>query len=481
MSSDIKEKTTKGVFWSFIESLSVQLIQFSMGIVVARLLSPEEFGIVGMLAIFIGVAQTFVDSGFANALIRNNKRTELDFSTAFFFNIAVGVIAYFVLFACSPFIANFYDMPILEDLTKVICLNVFINSLGIVPRAKFTIAIDFKRQAKATTTSVFLSGALGIYLAYTGWGVWSLVAQSVSRNFLNVLLLWIMARWMPMLKFSWTSFREMWNYGYKLLLSALLNTVYTNIYTIVIGKAYSATDLGNFTQANKFAALPSSNITGVISRVTFPIMSTIQDDDSKLERVFIKYLRLMAFIIFPLMMGLASLSEPLIHLVLTDKWLDCVPILQILCFSMMWYPFHYLNVNLLQVKGRSDWFLKLEILKKVSTTIILAITIPLGIIPMVIGMVVDSIICLWINTIYSSKLLNLGFLVQIKAVLPTLIVSLIMGTTVYLSTIVLPLDSYLLLLIGTPLGIITYIALAYIFKMQEFNELMILIKSKLKK
>ncbi len=481
MSSNLTEQTTKGVFWSFFENFSVQAIQFILGLIMARLLSPQEYGIIGMLAIFMAIAQVFVESGFSNALIRNNKRTELDFSTAFFFNVVVGAVAYLILFVASPLIADFFDLPILEDLTKVICLNVFINSLGIVQRAKFTINIDFKRQAKATTSSVLISGILGIYLAYTGLGVWALVIQSVFRNSLNVALLWLMSRWVPKLQFSWTSFKEMWNYGYKLLISGLINTGYNELTTLIIGKFFSASSLGNYTRAKQFAQFPSQNLTSVLGRVTFPILSNIQDDDARLERVYRKYLRLMAFIVFPLMIGLAALSEPLILIILTDKWEACIPLLQIICLYMIWYPIHSLNLNLLQVKGRSDLFLKLEIIKKTIGIISLIITVPLGLIYLVIAGVFTSIIALVINTHYTGKLLNLGFWTQMKDITPTLLLSLFMGVTVLGSTYILPDILWLQLFVGIFTGVIVYTGIAYIFKMQEFTELLSLVKSKLKK
>lgn len=478
MSDSLKTKTIKGSFWSLFESLSTKGIQFVLGLIMARLLSPEEYGIVGMLAIFIAVAQGFVDSGFANALIRNNKRTELDFSTAFFFNIVVGTLVYGILFLISPFIADFYDTPILESLTKVICLNVFINSLGIVQRAKFTIEVNFKQQAKATTTSVFVTGLLGIYLAYTGWGVWALVIQSVSRNALNVALLWVLSKWVPKWQFSWQSFRTMFNYGYKLLLSAQLDIIYNNVRTLIIGKVYSAGDLGNYTRAKQFADFPSSNMTSIIGRVTFPILSSIQDNDTRLEHVYRKYLRLMVFLIFPLMVGLAAVAEPLVLLILTEKWAACIPLLQLLCFSMMWYPVHAINLNLLQVKGRSDLFLKLEIIKKIIGVSVLVITVPMGIIYMVAGGILTSVVCLAVNTHYTGKLLNLGFLIQMKDIIPTLSLSLIMGAAVYMSTYLLPLSNVYQLIIGIPLGMIVYLGIAYIFKMSELDELLKLIKLK---
>ena len=477
MSESLKQKTAKGVLWSSVEQFSVQIIQFVLGLIMARILSPQDYGLVGMILVFTVIAQVFVESGFANALIRKQNRTEVDYSTAFYFNIVVGIVAYFVLFFVSPYIADFYDEPLLEPLTKVVALTVFINSLGIVPRARYTINVDFKTQAKATTTSVLISGIIGIWMAYTGYGVWAIVWQSVIRNALNVLLLWIFAKWLPLLQFSWQSFREMWSFGYKLHLSGLIDRIYSNIYQLVIGKVFSAQDLGNYTRAHQFASFPSSNINGIISRVTYPILSSIQDDDVRLERVYRKYLRLSAFIVFPLMVGLSALSEPLILYILTDKWSAAVILLQIICFNMMWYPIHAINLNLLQVKGRSDLFLKLEIIKKFIGVAILCITVPIGLVAMCIGGIFSSILCLVVNTHYTGKLINVGFWLQMRDLLPTLLLSLAMGAVVVLSVWFIP-TNLLKLIVGVIVGVIFYIFVARLFKMEELSDLLSLVKRK---
>jgi teichuronic acid exporter len=475
--SELKQQTVKGVFWSSIERFSAQGIQFVLGLILARILSPSEYGIIGMLSIFIAVAQTFIDSGFTNALIRKKERTETDYSTVFYFNIVVGIVAYFILFFSAPLIANFYNTPILSQLTKVVALNVLINSLAIVQRAKFTIKVDFKTQAKATTLSVLLSGLLGIYLAYSGFGVWSLAVQSVSRNFLNVSLLWILSKWKPKRLFSWASFREMFDYGYKLLLSGLIDTLYRNIYSLVIGKVFSANDLGNYSRAQQFANFPSSNITGVIGRVSFPILSKIQDNNERLSNAYRKYLRLSAFIVFPLMMGMAALARPMIIFILTEKWEASVILLQILCFSLMWYPIHAINLNLIQVKGRSDWFLKLEVIKKIIGVSVLVMTVPLGLIPMVIGGVFASIFSLVINTHYTGKLINLGFWKQMNDLLPVFFLSLVMSVIVW-GSVSFVSNNLLKLVIGVLVGVVFYLAIAKIFRMDELDDLISLVKSK---
>jgi len=470
----LKQKTVKGIFWSSIERFSVQGVQFALGIVLARLLSPADFGLIGMLAIFLAISQSFIDNGFSNALIRKKSRTEIDFSTVFYFNILVGILFYFILFFSSPYIAAFYKAPILESLTKVIALTVFFNSLTIVQRAKFTINVDFKTQTKASLISVIISGMIGIWMALKGFGVWSLAVQSILATFINMVVLWIYSRWTPLKVFSISSFKEMFSYGSKLLLSGLIDITYRNLYTIVIGKKFSEVDLGYYTRADQFAQFPSSNITGIIQRVTFPVLSSIQDNDNKLQETYRKFLRLSAFIVFPLMIGLLAVADPLIRFLLTDEWSGTILLLQILCLSLMWYPIHAINLNLLQVKGRSDLFLRLEVIKKIIGVSVLVITIPLGIAAMCIGAIISSLIALFINTYYTGKLIQVGYLKQMKDLLPMLLNSFSMGLIVWIITRLVHIH-ILALIIGISVGSVYYFFVAHLTKSQEFQEIKSLI------
>jgi len=476
----LKQKTVSGIFWSSVERFSIQGVQFVLQIIMARLLLPSDYGLIGMLAIFMAISQSFIDSGFSNALIRKQNRTEVDFSTVFYFNIVVGLFFYFILFFASPYIAAFYNTPVLEILTKVVALSVFINSLAIVQRAKFTINVDFKTQTKASLSSVIISGIIGIGMAYRGFGVWALAVQSVLSSFINTIALWILSRWKPQKVFSMSSFKEMFSYGSKLLMSGLIDTTYNNIYTIVIGKKFSKSDLGYFTRATAFASFPSSNITGILQRVTFPVLSSIQDDDKKLRETYRKFLRLSAFVVFPLMMGLLGIASPLIRFLLTEKWDGAVLLLQILCFAMMWFPIHAINLNLLQVKGRSDLFLRLEIIKKVVGVSILFVTIPLGLIAMCCGMIVDSLIAVFINTYYTGKLIQVGYLMQMKDLLPILGYSLSMGFIVWGITHFIPIH-IVALAAGIIAGGIYYYFIAHITQSKELQEIKSLIdKEKVK-
>lgn len=477
MTSELKKKTIKGFLWSAVERFSVQGLQFLMGLVLARLLLPSDYGLVGMLAIFLAISQTFVDSGFSSALIQKKNRTETDYSTTFFFNIGIGLFFYLILFFSAPLIADFYDTPQLTSLTKVIGLNVFIISLAVVQRAKLTIKLDFKTQAKASFTSVFIGGCIGIVMAYKGYGVWALVIQSLIQNGLNTLFLWFLSKWMPKAVFSKSSFKELFSFGSKLLSAGLLDTIFLNIYLLVIGKLFSARELGFYTRAQQFQKMPSQNITGIINRVIFPVLSSIQDDDDKLIKAYSTFIRLSAFIVFPLMIGLAVVAEPLIRLILTEKWMLTVPLLQLLCIAGMLYPVHAINLNILNVKGRSDLFLKLEIIKKVFITIAILITFSFGVKVMVIGQIFTSLISFFVNTHYSSKMINYGAWKQIKDMLPIIIITLLMAIGVYMAMLIVGCDA-LKLLIGIVVGIIIYFVSAKIGKFNELNEIISLIKIK---
>ena len=478
MSNSLKQKTVKGVLWSFLERFSVQGIQFVVMIVMANMLTPHDYGLVAMLTVFIAVSQSLVDSGFSQALIRKQKRTETDNSTIFYFNIAVGLILYGLLFTAAPFIADFYHEPQLINITRVIGLSILINSFIIVQRALLTIKIDFKTQAKAAFTAAILSGVVGIWMASSGYGVWAIVAQQLTNLGVNTLLLWILSHWRPMWIYSWNSFHELFGFGSRLMISGLIDTLYRNIYLIVIGRLFSASDLGYYTRAHQFTDFASSNISGIIQRVTYPILCSIQNEDERLSSVYRKFFRLSAFIVFPLMMGLAAISKPLVLTLLKEEWLFTATLLSIICFSMMWYPIHSINLNLLQVKGRSDLFLKLEIYKKIIGIIILCITIPMGLVAMCIGSFFSSMIALIINTHYTGKLIKVGFIQQMLDLFPILILSISMGAVVYWAINSLSLLPALQLTIGICIGFIYYILIAVIFRFDEFDELLNILKRK---
>ena len=441
----------------------------------ARLLTPADYGLVGMLAIFIAVSQSLIDSGFSQALIRKQDRSEIDNSTVFYFNIVVGIILYIILYLCAPLIAKFYSEPKLVPITRLIGLNIIFNSLAVVQRALLTIRLDFKTQAKASLIGAIVSGIIGIIMAYTGFGVWAIVTQQIFNLALVTLFLWLLSHWKPILIYSWDSFRELFSFGSKLLGAGLLDTLYRNLYLIVIGKIFRASDLGYYTRAHQFSDFASSNVTGILQRVSYPVLCTIQNDDERLANVYRRMLRTSTFIIFPMMMLLAAVSRPLVLAFLTEKWLFASTLLIPLCFGAMWYPVHAINLNLLQVKGRSDLFLRLEIIKKCIGIMIICVTIPFGLLVMCWGTVVNSVVSLIINTYYTGKIINLGFLTQMRDILPILFLSLTVGAMVFLILNFVHMSSWLSLLVGIVIGIILYSVFAKILHFKEFSELIAII------
>jgi O-antigen/teichoic acid export membrane protein len=468
--SILKKQIIKGVMWSSIERFSVQGVQFVLGIILARILYPSDYGLIGMIAIFMSISMSLIDSGFSQALIQKKNATEKDYNTAFYFNIITAFLVYVILFFTAKPIAVFYGEPILESLTKVVGLNIIFSSLSIVQIAKLSKSLNFKLQTKASLISVIISGSIGIYLAYIDWGVWALCIQIVVKSGLNTIMLFVLSFWRPKIMFSKKSFNSLFSFGSKLLLSGLLNAVFDNIYLIVIGKFYNITELGYYTRANQLQLLPSETITVILQRVTFPVLSSIQDQKKKLEHYYIKFIRFAAFIIFPLMIGLAVIASPLIILVLTEKWKAAATFLQLLCFVGILYPIHAINLNILKVKGRSDLFLKLEVYKKILTTLTVLITFSFGVKALIIGQIVCSVFFLFLNTFYSKKLIDYSLFNQIKDILPILFVSALMGFIVFVSIYYIQ-SNLLKLSTALFLGPLSYYVLSYLFKFDEINEL----------
>ncbi len=478
MTESLKQQTIKGVIWSSIERFSVQGIQFLIMIIMARLLSPNDYGLIGMLTVFISIAQSLIDSGFSQALIRKQNRTETDNSTVFYFNIGVGICIYLLFYLIAPLISQFYNTPELTAIMRVISLGIIFNSLAVVQRALLTIQINFKTQAKASLIAAIVSGIIGITMAYKGFGVWSIVMLQLVNLSLNTILLWSFTGWHPTSKFSKDSFCELFAFGSKLLASGILDTLYRNIYLIAIGKLFTASRLGYYTRAQQFSDFPSSNLTGVLQRVTYPILCKIQDDTERLAQAYRKFLRISAFLIFPLMVGLSAVSEPFILLLLKEQWHFAAVILQIISFASMWYPIHAINLNLLQVKGRSDLFLRLEIIKKILGITILCVTVPIGLIAMCYGQIVSSLIALVINTYYTGKLINVGFIRQMKDLTPTLVLVVTMWIIIHFGILPFCSNNIIKLITGIIIGIIYYLGAAWMFKFPELKELLSILKRK---
>lgn len=480
MSSDLKKKTVSGVLWSFAGQFSVQGIQFLVSIVLARLLSPDDYGMIGMLAIFLAISQVFIDGGFSSALIQRKECDDTTYSTVFYINVGISIICYGILFVAAPFIASFYGQPILKDIARVSSLSLIIGALSATNTVQLTKRIDFKTQSKINVLSAILSGITGIVMAYSGFGVWALVAQSVSLALFKLIMTVMSVRWFPSLVFSGTIFKELFSFGSKLVVVSLISSVYTNIRSLIIGKRFSPADLGQYTTANKFATMAGTSLSGVLYNVSFPVLSKVQDDDAVLLDAYKRFLSVSAFAIFPLMMLLAGIAEPLIRFLVTAKWLECVPFLQILCFGWMYDCLTKINLNLLYVKGRSDLVLRLEIVKKTIAFTILFASCFLGIIGICVGAAIYDFIAFFCNTYYTKRLLGYGFKEQFLQTLPYLLLSL-MVLAVSLLVCCLNLSPLPLILIAVTASGTIYLMLSWAMRLSALKELLTILKQLFKK
>ncbi len=477
MSRSLKSKTLHGLFWSFFERVGQQGIQFIISIILARLLLPEQFGLIAMLTIFMAIAQSFINSGFGQALIQKQDVTHIDECSIFYFNILVGFLAAGLLCLTAPWIAGFYNQPLLVPLTYVLSLNMIINAFGLVQTTLLTKHIDFKTQLKVSVIATVISGTIGVTMAFNGFGVWSLVAQSLSSNLFRTALLWLFNTWRPSLAFSFISLRGMFAFGSKLLFAGLLNTIFNNLYLVVIGKIFSAADLGFYSRAQRLQQICLTNIADAPARVTFPVFSSVQDDKPRLKRGVRKALTTMAMINFPMMLGLAVIAKPLVHVLLTDKWLPCVPYLQLLCAVGMLYPLHLINLNVLKAQRRSDLFFRLEILKKVLIAFAIAVTYRWGIVVMIYGQIVTSCLAYYLNAYYTDEMLGYSIIEQIRDVFPSLVLACAMGVGIYMLHYSLIANQLLLLSLQIILGVAIYSLLCHIFKISSFKENIEIVKS----
>lgn len=475
---ELKDKAISGVKWNAIGRFSTQGVNFVIGLILARLLSPSDYGVVGMVGIFFAIAQTFIDSGFGSALIRKNDCNDSDYSTAFYFNIVVGLVCCILLCIASPFIADFFNTPILKDLVKVMSLNMFIGSFAIVHSTRLTHSVDFKSQSIVNLLTAVLSGTMGIFMAYKGFGVWSLVFQQLIATVLRVVLLVAITKWFPKLLFSKSSFKYLFNFGSKILTASILHTIYANMTTLIIGKFYTAKDLGYYSRGESLATYPSTNITGILQTVTYPVLSKIQDDDEHLIQSYRKLISMTSLVIFFGMFLLAALAKPLIVTLLTDKWLDAVIYLQIFCFAYMFDHICALNLNILYVKGYSNLVLKLEVIKKAISISMIIAAVPFGVMAICIARALYTQIAVVINTYYTGKLFGLGYVKQVKDFSKYLVLSVLAVIPAFLLTY-LSISGVLQLLLGGTVAVILYIL--FLYKDVYFTELIQIIKNALKR
>lgn len=474
---NLKHKTKVGLYWSFFNQFANNGLQFVVGVVMARLLSPEDYGITALPAVFMAIAGTLMDAGFSSALVRKPELTEKDLSTSFYYSIIVGICCYLAIFIAAPWIADFYDVPVLEPLVRVTALTFLWGPLGTPQSVILQRRLDFKTPARISVVTKIVGSIIGISFAYLGYGLWALVIMGVVSSFLGLVQTWLVVRWLPRAGWSKESFKYLWNYGNKIILTYSLDQLYQNISPIVIGKFYSPAQLGQYNRAQGYADLPSKQVTGMLQGVTFPVLSKLQGDKEKLAEKYRLMIKVLAFVITPIMLGLSALASPVVLLLVGVKWAPCIIFLQVMCFTKCLYPIHSLNVNLLMVTGRPDLYLRLEIMKKVIGIIMLAITLPISVMALVWGWLVYSVLLLVVNTHYTSKLIDVPLLTQLKDVVPSWLLAFAMYLCVFGYTQFVS-NYYIQILGGVTIGVIVYIGGAYLFKFKEMNEVLYMLNRK---
>ncbi len=475
MTQSLKATTIRGVSWSFLDSISNQGITFLVGLVLARLLTPEDYSLLGIILIFISVFNSIVDSGFSSALIRKTDATDRDYNTAFFSNLGISVVLCTALFLLAPVIADFFSRPTLTDLLRVMSFIIIINAFVLIQRTILMKRIDFKTQTKVSLISSVSSGVVGIGMAIAGFGVWALVGQQLSRQGLNAVALWIYAKWHPKFQFSVKSFKELFGFGWKLLISGLIDTVWREIYQVVIGKCYAPATLGQYTRAQQFGSIFSSNLTAVVQRVSYPVLSTIQDDKVRLKAAYKRIIKITMLPTLVLMLGMAGCARSMIQVLVGNQWLPAVPFLQIICFQMMLYPLHALNLNMLQVEGRSDLFLRLEIIKKAIAVGPVLLGIFVGIYWMLVGSVFTGIISYYLNALYSGPAIDYTIKEQIKDILPSFGIAMVMCAVV-LAMSFIPVSPFILFPLQFISGMAIAIALSKKIELPEYIEIEDIVK-----
>lgn len=461
-------KFTTGVIWSGVERVLGQGINFIIGLFIARQLFPEDYGVFGIISIIIAISVIFVDSGFSTALIQKKNRDNNDYNTIFSFNFLTSIIVYLVIFFLAPFLAKFYSEPILISSTRITALIIIINSVSIVHLTKLVVNLDFKKQSKISVTASLISGIMGIILAYSGYGLWSLVLMTVLRSLINTILLWNLTNWSPKIDFRLNRFKPLFSFSWKIMMTALINTIFSSLYVLVIGKKFSTISLGFYTRASQVTNFAVINFTDVIQRVSFPMLTELQDEIHLLVKNQRKLIITSSYILFPILTLLYFISDSLIIIILTEKWLEAAWMIKLLCFASFLHPIHSLNLNLLNVIGRSDLFLKIEVLKKSLIIIILMITLTISLEAVLIGQIIVSILAFFINSYYVGILLNYNAIKQLKDIYKNILANIILALLIYI--ICLYVSSPILeILISSFSTVLAYIIISIIFKLKGFN------------
>ncbi|MDR2910587.1 MAG: lipopolysaccharide biosynthesis protein [Bacteroidales bacterium] len=473
--ANLKETAVKGLIWSAIERIGAQGIQFIFGIIITRILFPADYGLVGMILIFVAIGQTIVDSGFGSALIWKNDLSETDLSTVFYFNITVSLILYFILFFLAPFIAVFYDEPRLINLIRVICLNFLIISFSLIQQVDLQKRVDFKLLAVVNIFGSIIAGIIALIMAFRGLGAWALVMQILVKSFVTSLLLWIFNKWRPVFVFSLSALKQLFSYGSNLLAAGLLYTVFRNLYFNIIGKLFPVTSLGYYTRAVQLHDFPVTTIGQIFNRVVFPVFSTIKDSDERLKNAIRKTLRTMVFITFPVLIGLIAVADELIEVVLTEKWLPASGYFKLFCLAGLFYPFQVLNNEVLKTKGKSNLVLRLEIITKIVLIINILITWRWGITVIIIGQMLSIFLACAIGFFYVFKLIGYTLWEHLRDIFPYLAVSTCMYFA--LSVISIQINKPLISLIVMSFsGFVFYCVTVWFLKLDEIKEIQVIVK-----
>ena len=428
---NIKKKVFSGLFWKFGERITAQIVSLLVSIVLARLLSPDDYGAVALVMVFITIANVFVTNGFGNALIQKKDADNLDFSSVLYINIGISCLIYLLLFIAAPFIAKFYNLPILVPTLRVLGIRIIVAAINSVQHAYVSRNLLFKRFFWSTLFGTIVSGVVGIVLAYKGFGIWALVAQYLTNTCTDTIVLWFTVKWRPVLRCSWYRAKSLLSFGWKLLVSGLIDTGYNQLRNLLIGKFYTSSDLAFYNQGDKYPQLLVINVNTSIGSVIFPAMSKYQDNHVKVKNMTRTAIQVSSFIMWPLMLGLAVVAEPLIRIILTEKWLPCVPYLQIFCFSYGLWPIHTANLQAINAMGRSDWFLKLEIIKKVVGIFALILSLQFSPIIVALSLIITGIISTFINSYPNRKLLKYSYKEQLGDLFPAFLSALFMAVIIY--------------------------------------------------
>lgn len=466
----LKDKTVKGVGWSAIDNVAQYAVQFIVSIVLARLLSPGDYGLLGIVNIFIAVGNTLISGGFFNALVRKKDVKDDDYNTVFIVNLSVSIFLYVIIYFCSPTIARFFGREELVSLTRVSSLGMIIGSLALVQRVRLTKRIDFKKQTIITLISSLISGVIGVVMAFWGFGVWALVAQGLVNTTLTTVFLWVFNKWFPRFHFSMQSFKELFGFGWKVLVASIIDTAWKEMYQVIVGKFYSPATLGQYTRAKSFSQLLSGNLTSVIQRVTYPVLSDVQDNKAQLASAYRRIIKSTMFITAISMFALGAVSEPLLYCLIGAKWHEAATYLPLICIAGSLYPLHAINLNMLQVQGRSDLFLGLEIVKKTIALAPLFVGVFVGIMPMLYVNLLTGLIAYFLNSYYSGKFLGYTSWMQLKDVAPSYGVATVVALSVYFLKY-LPLSNWVILPMQLVLGTVVFFVVCKATRIEEYDEI----------